>query len=394
MIRVGFLVQYDVRGWTGGVNYLSNLFLAIRSLDDSGLEPVVFTGLALNPGLETHFPGIQVVRSSWLDGAGLRGILRRSGARLVGLSIGLRGLLSRHRIDVLSHSGDPGRGLGIPAIGWIADFQHLHVPDFFSEKELAERNAVIRRVMAHCDIVLVSSHDAAADFARFAPSAIRKARVLQFVAAPPDPARLPELATLREQYGFSEPYFHLPNQFWAHKNHRVVIDALAELAQGRLPPLVLATGSTADYRNPGHFDSLMGHARRMGVGDRFRVLGLVPFDHLGALMRHSIAVINPSLFEGWSTTVEESKSVGKLVILSDIAVHREQAPERALYFPATDAKGLSERMLDARAAYDEPEEAFHERRARERWPGRLAAFGAGYQAVVNEIMNGTTRGVS
>jgi glycosyltransferase involved in cell wall biosynthesis len=51
-----------------------------------------------------------------------------------------------------------------------------------------------------------------------------------------------------------------------------------------------------------------------------------------SLMHHAIAVIQPSTFEGWSTSVEESKAMGKQIILSSIDVHVEQAPERGIYF--------------------------------------------------------------
>jgi glycosyltransferase involved in cell wall biosynthesis len=50
------------------------------------------------------------------------------------------------------------------------------------------------------------------------------------------------------------------------------------------------------------------------------------------LARAAIALINPSLFEGWSTTVEEAKSLGVPMLLSGIALHREQAGTRAQYF--------------------------------------------------------------
>ena len=68
----------------------------------------------------------------------------------------------------------------------------------------------------------------------------------------------------------------------------------------------------------------------------FRPLGVVPYRDMLGLMRHAVAVINPSLFEGWSTSVEEAKSMGKAVVLSDIPVHREQAPGRGLFFDPRD----------------------------------------------------------
>ena len=62
-----------------------------------------------------------------------------------------------------------------------------------------------------------------------------------------------------------------------------------------------------------------------------KLLGLVDYEDVFALIKFSKAVINPSLFEGWSSTVEECKSVGKNMILSDLGVHKEQYPEATFF---------------------------------------------------------------
>ena len=59
------------------------------------------------------------------------------------------------------------------------------------------------------------------------------------------------------------------------------------------------------------------------------------------LMANSRCVIQPSLFEGWSTSVEEAKSLNKLLILSDIAVHKEQCCENVLFFKREDPNDLA-----------------------------------------------------
>ena len=46
----------------------------------------------------------------------------------------------------------------------------------------------------------------------------------------------------------------------------------------------------------------------------------------------AVAVIQPSLFEGWSTVVEDARALGKTMALSDISVHREQGPPHSAYF--------------------------------------------------------------
>jgi glycosyltransferase involved in cell wall biosynthesis len=60
-----------------------------------------------------------------------------------------------------------------------------------------------------------------------------------------------------------------------------------------------------------------------------------------------VALINPSLFEGWSTTVEEAKSLGKRIILSNIRVHLEQNPPGGLFFDPNDPNDLSIRLAEA-----------------------------------------------
>jgi len=74
---------------------------------------------------------------------------------------------------------------------------------------------------------------------------------------------------------------------------------------------------------------------------------MIPLPHVFALLRGSIALINPSRFEGWSTTVEEAKSFGVPMVLSDLEVHREQAAGTARYFGTDDPVALADHLADA-----------------------------------------------
>jgi glycosyltransferase involved in cell wall biosynthesis len=131
----------------------------------------------------------------------------------------------------------------------------------------------------------------------------------------------------------------------------------------------------------------MQFAADCNVLDYFRVLGVVPFDHLIELMRNSIALINPSRFEGWSTSVEEAKSMGKQILLSDIPTHREQAPERGVYFPAEDPDALAEAMIAAYNGFDTMRDAAMQDDARARFPERLREFGSTYSRIILRVKN-------
>jgi len=69
-----------------------------------------------------------------------------------------------------------------------------------------------------------------------------------------------------------------------------------------------------------------------------------------ALNARADALVNPSRFEGWSTTVEEAKALGTPLVLSNLPVHREQVAERALYFDPDDPEDCARALAAAAAA--------------------------------------------
>jgi glycosyltransferase involved in cell wall biosynthesis len=91
----------------------------------------------------------------------------------------------------------------------------------------------------------------------------------------------------------------------------------------------------------------MRQVKVRGLERNFRYLGIIPLPQVYALLRATAALINPSRFEGWSTTVEEAKSFGVPMILSDIDVHREQTADTARYFGIDDPAALANHLLHA-----------------------------------------------
>lgn len=93
-----------------------------------------------------------------------------------------------------------------------------------------------------------------------------------------------------------------------------------------------STGKQLDTRNPAYFEEVRAAIESAGISDKFRLLGMVPYEHIAPLACANIALLNPSHFEGWSTIVEEPRLLGVPMLLSDLAVHREQADDSAFYF--------------------------------------------------------------
>ena len=346
-MKIAFLYEFDDKSWPGGRNYYASLFAAVHMVDPS-LELLLLTGRKTTTSLPEQFPRLQVVRESMLDRWSLPWIRRQFGRSISRTTDpALERLLLQHRVNVLSHSGGLPNHRGIKTLGWLPDFQFMYFPHYWKSGQLRRTRRTYVNAVRFCDALVVSSGDALADLDKFAPHGHAPAHVLHFIAAPAEVEKLPTLAQITSKYGLPDRYLHLPNQFWVHKNHRVVIDALAELGADERDIVVVCTGQPSDVRNPAHYDNLIEHATKRGVAERFRVLGLVPYADMQALMLHARAILNPSRFEGWSTTVEEAKALGKRILLSDLPVHREQAPEGAFYFSPDDPVRLARLIRDA-----------------------------------------------
>src|SRR6185437_14533108 len=350
--RVAFLLESNQNNWLGGLSYIRNLLKAILSNPDRRIEPVLLAHPALTSDFFCGFPTIETVRTNLANHRHPVRLASRAGRRILDRDLTLEWLLRRHRIDALSHSFTVGVRSSRASIGWIPDFQHVRMPELFSRRELNARNSHYLSLVEGSRRIIVSSNDALRDFASFAPDAVHKTSVLHFVSAFSDTGAALTREQVLSRFEIDRPFFHVPNQFWAHKNHDVIIEALGLLRNRGVAALVLATGNAIDYRAPKHLSRLLTRAKELGVEHSFRVLGIITLPELQALMVNAIALINPSKFEGWSTTVEESKSLGLPIILSDIPVHVEQAPPLGRYFRPDSPEDLAELMLTALRDHD------------------------------------------
>jgi glycosyltransferase involved in cell wall biosynthesis len=148
---------------------------------------------------------------------------------------------------------------------------------------------------------------------------------------------------VRRKYGLPEKFLIFPGQFWKHKNHLTLFRAIRLLQERGLNDLVLvSTGYQHDYRFPEYAAELQDFLSANEMKSSVRTLGLIPREDQVQLMRAAAAVVHPSLFEGWSTVVDEAQALGKVVFASDIPMHREQLREHMHLFASTSAEELAE----------------------------------------------------
>ncbi|WP_377806353.1 glycosyltransferase (plasmid) [Azospirillum sp. A29] len=223
---------------------------------------------------------------------------------------------------------------------WIPDFQHRHLPHLFPARELAERDSVFAALADREGPILFSSRDAEADFRRFYPDHRSSPYVWSFTSTL-DSGSGEDPQLVRERYHLAETYLYIPNQFWIHKDHETAFKAVERLC-GQGTPLTLAcTGSSADPRGDSHYAGLFEWVAARGLQNRIRHLGVVEQSTQIGLLRGCTAVLQPSLFEGWSTVIEDARAIGCPIIASDLPVHREQLGEDAFYFQAGNPEDMT-----------------------------------------------------
>lgn len=335
MIRVAFTLN-NGGNWTGtgGYNYLVNLAQVLAEYAQDRVQAVLFVGtdaVAANVEPFAAIAGMQVVHAAEFSDA-LRGRRLRD-ALLTGCDRAAVHCFREHRIDVLFECAQFfGWRFPLPSVAWMTDFQHRHLKELFSLSSYMKRDLGFRGQVLSGRYIMLSSEDSRQDCELFFPKSIGRTSVVRFAVAPPDESDYDCARATADSYGLPEAFFYLPNQFWKHKNHRVVIEALHILKQQGHDAVVAASGKPEDYRHPDHYRALESSVNSRGLASNFRFMGMLPRQHVFELMRACTALINPSLSEGWSSTVEEAKSLGVPMLLSNLRVHLEQAKDCARFF--------------------------------------------------------------
>ena len=343
------LLPYGDKRWVAGLIYTHNLIRALASLPANErprlqllLTPKnsVKEHLELRDCLpEVHYYAFTHKWPLWKQAGGI-------GLSLAGLRWprSLENLVAKRGLGIVfpAHTS-LGKTFPVPWIGWIPDFQHKRLPQFFSAHQRSSRDRAFQQLSQDAPHIVVSSQDAQRDIVRFFSIAADKVSVLPFTTVADPEWYDGRPAQVAADFGLPEKFLIFPSQFWVHKNHRLVFEALSILRNGGLSDVSLVcTGYTHDERHPDHFSYLKKWLVEHDLRSQVHILGLLPRNTQIQLMRRAAAVIQPSLFEGWSALVEDARTLGQKIYLSDIAIHREQNPPDAVFFSTDDAPKLAE----------------------------------------------------
>ncbi|MBI5947771.1 MAG: glycosyltransferase family 4 protein [Chloroflexi bacterium] len=225
----------------------------------------------------------------------------------------------------------------VPRVVTVHDVAFLSRPRAYTLRARAHYRALLATGLRAERIIVPSRHVAGA---LASATGTDRAKIRVVPEAPPPgmevAARERVTATLRG-LGVERPYLLCVG--FADRRKRVVdvVRALA-LLEGPQRPSLLVAGEDRE----GVQAALEREARRLGVSDRVRFTGYFTGD-LAALYGGALALVYPSLDEGFGLPPLEAMACGTPVIASDIPALRETAGEAAMFVPVRSPAAIADR---------------------------------------------------
>jgi glycosyltransferase involved in cell wall biosynthesis len=349
-LKIGIIFENN-KGWIAGTYYYLNIIRALNTLPDNRKPVIVIISKDKNDVefvfQQTQYPCLQfipLIENLSLGKRLLNKIWYKIFKRII-FDIAL----NPRKIDCILCVYTNQYKLFFNKIRdiyyWIPDFQEHFLPEFFSANEIMNRKLSQVRLAYNKENIILSSKASLEDFKLIYPGNNAEIHILPFAVILPE-IDSSNFSSVKQKFLLPEEYFLCPNQFWQHKNQIVILQALKLACDINNPFNIIFTGAKEDYRNKNYFQSILEFISRNQLEPYVKILGFIDRNEQLLLLKYAKAIIQPSLFEGWSTIIEESKALSKQIICSDLAVHKEQLEDRGIYFKPHDPSDLLKCLMN------------------------------------------------
>ncbi len=345
-LKIAIILNFR-RGWMGGIIYLINLVNSLDSLDEQEKpEVIIFYNPTLSEFLKDfNYPYLRFVQWNFYGFA--EGYLR---SWLSGKNAFVEAIIQKYNpagiypLNDWPVSDKQALARGTRIVAWIPDLQHKFYPKFFGRMRVYMRELRIKLLLRNTNDLVVSSSDVESHFRKFYKIHKKLSiHVVRFVSIIND-SGLPMIKDILNKYKLPSEYFMVSNQFTNHKNHLVVLRALIELKKRNSNVYFVFTGKMEFKGNEKYIQEIRKTIAENHLEDVVSLLGIIPRQDQLVLMKYAKAVVQPSLFEGWSTVIEDAKTLQVPVIASNLTVNMEQLGSDGFFFERHDAHALADML--------------------------------------------------
>jgi glycosyltransferase involved in cell wall biosynthesis len=246
----------------------------------------------------------------------------------------------RWKADILHASYVAPYGLRCPVVVSVHDVSFKRFPEYFSWRDRLLFSTLLPSSLRRAAAVLTLSSHARDEIRHFFPNL----RVpIHVVPAAPNPVfRLlaPDaVAATLSRHQIQRPFFLAVGSVQPRKNLARLVEAFAQVRLGH-PDVHLAIVGPRGFRASSLQDTIVSR----GLVDAVRLLGYVSDDELAALYNAAIALVYPSVYEGFGLPVVEAMACGRPVIAANTSSLPEVAGDAALLVDPFDVSALSAAM--------------------------------------------------
>ncbi len=153
-----------------------------------------------------------------------------------------------------------------------------------------------------------------------------------------------QIESVLNTYDVQQPYFIAVATLEPRKNIEALVASFTQLHQsGQLENVSLVLVGQKGWKDEKLAETI---TQAMLIGAKILMTGYVPDECLPALYKGSLAVVMPSLYEGFGMPVLEAKNCGARVIASNIQEIREAGGDEVIYIEPTN-EGIKGGLLKA-----------------------------------------------
>lgn len=261
---------------------------------------------------------------------------------------GILNQINELNVDIIMPvNGVLGENFKIPWVGYLYDFQHKYFHQNFTEGECFSREFNFLNRLSKSKSLIVNSRSVKSDVYNFYPW-LDSRIVFDLPFSPSIPQEwIEDDINVLDRYSIPAKYFIISNQFWIHKDHITAFQAVNEIVKSGIDINLVCTGTMNDYRCPDYINQLLNYVKTNSLDRSITLLGHIPKRDQIELIKNSVALLQPTRFEGGpgGGSVYDAVALGVPIIVSDIPVNREVLGANVHFFKCGDALDMKDKIV-------------------------------------------------
>ncbi len=213
---------------------------------------------------------------------------------------------------------------GIPSIAYLPNMMHRYYPRFpeFPFMARITRDIIYKYYAQKAAIYASDSKQGIEDIHKFLGVSLKKARVIPFIPAgyiyKYRGMTAEDIEVALKKYNLPEKFIFYPAQFWHHKNHLRLIQALQIIKKKYDTSVNLVLVGNAEGKYKEIAGKVFAEIKKLNLDSQITHLGYVPDKEMVALYKKSLALVNPSLLGPTGIPFVEAIVLGVPIIGPDI----------------------------------------------------------------------------